>query len=191
VRVVHGHGNKLEKLVAFIQKNVAILVQPDLQLSVLQDILENMHLFGFQESKDRGTAQHKLIKSFLEHGGKVADFFAELDVVAAGQGGRVNNAFGNVNGGRLPMERNLDAEQCGDHVDTFTDGPRAKPTTARVICYYMRDGRCATLRIIDDGIVVDIIVPRGCCLYASRELLTTKRHAHGANGRCAPQLGSL
>ena len=188
---MHGHGNKLEKLVAFIQKNVAILVQPDLQLSVLQDILENMHLFGFQEPKDRGTAQHKLFKSFLEHGGKVADFFAELDVVAAGQGGRVNNAFGNVNGGRLPMERNLDAEQCGDHVDTFTDGPRAKPTTARVICYYMRDGRCATLRIIDDGIVVDIIVPRGCCLYASRELLTTKRHAHGANGRCAPQLGSL
>ena len=188
---MHGHGKKLEKLVAFIQKNVAILVQPDLQLSVLQDILENMHLFGFQPAKDRGTAQHKLIKSFLEHGGKVADFFAELDVVAAGQGGRVNNAFGNVNGGRLPMERNLDTEQCGDHVDTFTDGPRAKPTTARVICYYMRDGRCATLRIIDDGIVVDIIVPRGCCLYASRELLTTKRHAHGANGRCAPQLGSL
>ena len=186
-----GHGEKLQKLLAFIQRNVAILVQPDLQLSVLEDILESMHLFGFHADKDRGTAQHKLLKSFLERGGEVADFFAELDAVAAGKGGHVNNAFGNLNSGRPPKERNVDAEQCGDHVDTFTEGPRAKPTTARVIFYYMRDGHCATLRIIDDGSVVDIVVPRGCCLYASRELLTKKRHAHGANGRCAPQLGSL
>ena len=186
--VISGSGEKLEQLVAFIQTNATILVQPPMPPEVLEHTLKNMHLFGFQKAKDRGTAQHCLLESFRELGGTVGDFFSQLDSTAAGEGGYVGNAFCNINGGRTPGQKNLDAEQCGAHVDTFTECKEAKPITARVIFYYMLDGRCATLRIIRGDIIVEIVVPRGCCLLATRALLTTMLHAHGANGRCVPQL---
>jgi hypothetical protein len=192
VRVIRGSGAELASLLNFVERNCAVLAQTPMTPAAFEQLYANKDKAGYQKGKDRGTFQSTSLAKMQRDGGALGAFLDGHMTKAVGEDGSVINIFLNVNGGcspeetaAIPLEHKIKSgggDNGGWHHDNPSEGKKDQVNTGRILSYYMCDGQKGSLRVRRGSVEVEIIVPRGCSLYCTVELLDLD-HAHGANGR--------
>jgi hypothetical protein len=178
---------------AYVEKQHAIVEAPVMTNEACAQLNESRELAGYQKHHNRGTMQHRTIMSLADNPDELGDFLDKADQAAAGNGGEVINAFLNINRGASAgdaMEDEIAADAVQDEKTAGHDGgawhrdsQSTEQVTGRLVMYYMLEGKRGCLCVRSGAYYREIVVPRGCAVYATRELLGLE-HKHGANGVC-------
>ena len=160
-------------------KRSCIVVQPQLTEVAFLQLMELMHVAGYQRAKARGTFQQREILQIAAAGGELGDYLNTNLAHTRGDGKHVN-IYINLNEGKSGG-----GDECGDAGETdifHTDTP-SEGASIRCFNYFLPVGKVAGLKVRYGRTVLLIEVPRGCGLEVEVELLKKIEHAHGANGR--------
>ena len=168
------------EFVAFVEKNHVIQTMPEVTNEAFELLMEAKELAGHQVEKDRGTLQSTTIDAICDGDDKLADWLSAVRQPLTKEECKRINYFLNINSGRKSGK--------GWHHDNPTEGTKVTgPNSGRFIGYIMQDGACGTLSVRCGEHEYEIVVPPGCMLYATNELLTCQmacEHRHGAQGLC-------
>ena len=168
------------EFVAFVEKNHVIQTMPEVTNEAFELLMEAKELAGHQVEKDRGTLQSTTIDAICDGDDMLADWLSAVRQPLPKEECKRINYFLNINSGRKSGK--------GWHHDNPTEGTKVTgPNSGRFIGYIMQDGACGTLSVRCGEHEYEIVVPPGCMLYATNELLTCQmacEHRHGAQGLC-------
>ena len=164
----------------FCSKNFSLTALPPMSQAVADELDTTWFpKFGFQKSKQRGTAQPPLVLEMSKDPGVVGVFMRSVFAWVRTQGEVGSRGFFfSYNRGNAPG-----AEPTGWHVDKFTEPMERQHTVGRLVCYWGQESAALALRDAD-GSQATITIPPGAGLFASSELLSTGscEHAHASAG---------
>jgi len=166
----------------FIDEHSTYVALPCASDAVVVDLLQNMHLAGYQKGKDRGTVQYTDLKQLMKSGGAFGKWF-ERCVAAVTCKGKIVNVFLNINSGEAGVEYGDVPGKKVWHKDKFsTLGDLV--ATGRLVVQLTRDDVEGSLGVQIGDEEVYIPIPAWTGLWADADILTKFFHRHGANGRC-------
>ena len=124
-------------------KRSCIVVQPQLTEVAFLQLMELMHVAGYQRAKARGTFQQREILQIAAAGGELGDYLNTNLAHTRGDGKHVN-IYINLNEGKSGG-----GDQCGDAGETdifHTDTP-SEGASIRCFNYFLPVGKVAGLKV--------------------------------------------
>ena len=162
-----------DEFLEFIQANYRTIYMPKMSKEVFEELMEAMSLAGYHKKKERGTFQSNILDLLRDGDDALARWIKKMRELLP-KGNYIND-FMNLNSGLC--------EESGWHRDRPTEGTTIAPNTGRAIAYVMQKGKRGSLRVRSGKFETEIVVPTGCAIYATNELLGLE-HCHGLNGLC-------
>ena len=162
-----------DEFLEFIQANYRTIYMPKMSKEVFEELMEAKSLAGYHKKKERGTFQSNILDLLRDGDDALARWIKKMRELLP-KGNYIND-FMNLNSGLC--------EESGWHRDRPTEGTTIAPNTGRAIAYVMQKGKRGSLRVRSGKFETEIVVPTGCAIYATNELLGLE-HCHGLNGLC-------